>query len=246
MMGDDHCVSPPLAFPKNRRRRTSQKVEVLPLVVLFGALVLVGATTCVLVFSLPSSSSSSSSSPQDGKHEASLTLAAPFSSTTYTCPADTEAQPAAVNFDPIRFQNHYLQEEAHTKEFGDFLAHFRDTMYDDWHQTYTHMKAGMTAWKQRAIVPYIKSGDKIYESAMGMGLNAFMTLEILLEEKGPLAGLEIHGNEYLSSSTQRANAFLDHVLPPNVKKGNVCVGDSTNIAHVPSNSFDLVFTGYVL
>ena len=173
----------------------------------------------------------------------------------YTCPPvkgqDEEGQQPADNFDPIRFQNHYLTEDAHTRALEDFVAHYRETPYDDWGQTYEHMKAGMRAWKQRAFVPYIRSGDRIYESAIGLGLNALMTLEILLQEKrqgtdDDVKDLVIYGNEYLVSSTVRANEFLDRVLPDNAQKGNICVGDSTNISYVPSNSFDFVYTGYIL
>jgi len=165
----------------------------------------------------------------------------------YQCPSVTAQDDRAVNFDPVRFKNHYLKEHAHTAELEHFIANFRDTPYDDWGQTYTHMKDGMTHWKQRAFVPHVRSGDKIYESAIGMGLNAYMTLEILRKENPSLEDVSMYGNEYLLTSTVRANEFFDRMLPAvGFRKGNVCVGDSTNITYVPSNSFDLVYTGYIL
>jgi len=167
--------------------------------------------------------------------------------TTYQCPAVAQQDDKAINFDPIRFANHYLRQDDHTVEMEDFIANFRDTQYDDWGLSYTRMKEGMTPWKQRAFVPHIQSGDKIYESAIGQGLNAYMTLELLREQKPSLQGVSLYGNEYLLASTVRANEFFDRLLPAvNVQKGNICVGDSTNISYVPSNSFDLVYTGYIL
>lgn len=169
----------------------------------------------------------------------------------FQCPVAPEQQPqdeGALNFDPVRFQNHYLHDEAHRTALEDFVARFRDRKYDDWDQTYAHMKRGMTAWKRRAFIPYLKAGDAVYESAIGIGLNALMTLEILQQEKpSAVTGLSLYGNEYLRTSTVRANEFLDRMLPPlRVRKGAVCVGDSTNISYVPSDAFDFVYTGYIL
>lgn len=223
----------PPQTPRRRRKQRRGTVEILAFVVLFSAFLLVGATTYVLLFL----------QPDDG---VSIVSSLDEASLSYTCPSTSEIQPeSAVNFDPIRFRNHYTLEDAHTRELQDFIANFRETAYDDWGRTYSQMKEGMAGWKRRAIVPYLQPGHKVYESAIGMGLNAFMTLEIIQQDKGPIP-LEIYGNEYLVSSTQRANEFFDHVLPSHVHKGNVCVGDSTNISFVPSNTFDLVYTGYIL
>ena len=252
---------PPLASPLRRHRRKAAQpgnVELLPLVVLVAAFGIVGITAWALAV-LPTRSKHASN-VVDNENASSSSSAS--SSSWYTCPAVNHQPALAVNFDPVRFQNHYLQEEAHTLELKDFLANFRDTPYDDWGQTYTYMKQGMTDWKRRAIVPYIQTSgadhsvtNKIYESAIGMGLNAFMTLEIIQQELGTVVedthvNVEIHGNEYLVSSAQRANEFFDRLLPTvsslHASKGNVCVGDSTNLSHVPSDTFDLVFTGYIL
>lgn len=219
--------------PRRQKKREASRIEILPWIALFLALVVVGGTTYAIVFLQPRSEAAGVSND----HDTSLSW--------YTCPATDNQPDGADNFDPIRFQNHYLSAETHTQELDEFVANFRDEIYDDWSQTYTQMKSGMTAWKQRAIVPHVQAGDKIYESAIGLGLNAFMTLEIIQEEKGPIQ-VEVHGNEYLVKSTQRANEFLNRVLPSKVHKGNICVGDSTNISYVPSNAFDLVYTGYIL
>lgn len=72
-----------------------------------------------------------------------------------------------------------------------------------------------------------------------------MTLEILQEVKG-VNGLIVYGNEYIEVSANTSNKVLDALLPQlNATKGSVCAADSTNLQHIPANSFDLVFTGYV-
>ena len=231
--------------PTKRRLRKSSQMKrstntILSFAVVVAGLCLVGVASVLWSRGNDKNDASSRtllSVAQDtsSKHDAAL----------YQCPAVAQQDDKAINFDPIRFRNHYLKEDAHTAELEEFVANFRDTPYDDWGQTYTHMKDGMTQWKQRAFVPHIQSGDKIYESAIGMGLNAYMTLELLSQEKPSLHDVTLYGNEYLL--TVRANEFFDRMLPAvNVHKGNICVGDSTNISYVPSDSFDLVYTGYIL
>lgn len=90
----------------------------------------------------------------------------------------------------------------------------------------------------------VNEGDLIYESACGIGLNLYMTMEIINEIKG-LESLVLYGNEYLDPSTVKANAFLDYAAPFSSKKGTICTADSTHLDYVPSNMFDLVFTGYI-
>lgn len=191
----------------------------------------------------------------------SSTTASQHTTPTYDCPAVDDASTTAVNFDPVRFQHHYLEEDAHTNDLHAFLKTFRTSPYDDWGISYTSMKAGMTKWKTQYLLPHVRTGDTIYESALGLGLNALMTLELLVEQGdgGPQA-LTLFGNEYLPSSTVRANAFWDALLSGSgdtnadtylpvqldVTKGRICTGDSTRLPFVPSNSFDLVYTGYIL
>jgi len=89
-----------------------------------------------------------------------------------------------------------------------------------------------------------------------------MTVEILYEELG-IDNLNVYGIEYVQTSVDNANAILDSALSttssnPSTKSSNIntttggaklaspiCKGDATDLFFVPSNSFDLVFTGYI-
>lgn len=104
------------------------------------------------------------------------------------------------------------------------------------------MKDSLRPWKVKAFVPYLKSGDSIYESACGSGLNLLLTLEVLLENN--ITSITVSGNDYLEKIIYRANQIWGS--PSIVRhKGSLCVGDSTNLSFVPSSTFDLVYTGYL-
>jgi len=91
----------------------------------------------------------------------------------------------------------------------------------------------------------VKNGDRIYESACGIGLNLVMTLEVLKQDHG-ITDLEVHGNDYLQSSVDLAEKVLDRLAPAfGGRKGILCQADSTNLGHIPNATFDLVYTGYL-
>ena len=125
-----------------------------------------------------------------------------------------------------------------------FIQTFRNSSFDAWGRTYDRVKEGMYHWKSTRFAPNLNSGDSIYESACGIGMNLFMTLEIMNEVKG-IESLVVYGNEYVSISAEVANAVYDSNPPFKAIKGTICAGDSANIDFVPSNSFDLVYTGYI-
>ena len=131
-----------------------------------------------------------------------------------------------------------------TDNMTEFLTTFRSDNFDNWGHSYEEVKQGMYHFKSTHYPPYLKDGDSIYESACGIGLNLFMTLEILQEVKG-IEELFVYGNEYLEESANKANAVMDHVAPAHGRKGVICPGDSANLGFVPENSFDLVYTGYI-
>jgi hypothetical protein len=163
----------------------------------------------------------------------------------YDCPANTDTiQAAPANYDPS-FSVDYVQvTEQLTDNMTEFLATFREDNFDNWGHSYETVKQGMYSFKSTYFPPFLKDGDSIYESACGIGLNLFMTLEILEEAKG-IENLFVYGNEYLKVSADKANAVLDHMAPGHGRKGMICPGDSTNLDFVPSNAFDLVYTGYI-
>jgi hypothetical protein len=142
------------------------------------------------------------------------------------------------------------------KGVAEFLASFRDgSEFDNWGHSYNDVKKGMKKWKSRRFSE-LRNGSSIYESACGIGLNLFMTLEILYETHG-ITNLVVYGNEFVPESVDVARAILgtsnnetsnDGVtgfLPGDGQLGTVCVGDSAKLDYVPANSFDLVYTGYI-
>ena len=91
----------------------------------------------------------------------------------------------------------------------------------------------------------------IYESACGVGLSLYGMLE-LLQERYNITGLEVYGNDYISDSVVAANRLYEKVLPNSsgatkvdAHLGKICHADSANLSFVPSNSFDIVMTGYI-
>ena len=125
-----------------------------------------------------------------------------------------------------------------------YVENFRTIEYDLWGYTYNDVKERLYEWKKRHFAS-LKSGDTIYESATGIGLNLLMTTEILHDEY-QVHNLTIYGNEYLDLSVKIANELFERgIYPKSTKKGALCIGDSSNLSHVPSDSFDLVYTGYI-
>jgi hypothetical protein len=161
----------------------------------------------------------------------------------YTCHNNVDGH-AADNFDPDMTDQYESVSASITDNMTEFLETFRDTNFDDWGKTYVQVKEGMHHFKSTYYPPYLQDGSTIYESACGIGLNLYMTLEILQETKG-IENLFVYGNELLEVSADKANAVFDHIAPALSRKGVICPGDSTHLGFVPSNSFDLVYTGYI-
>lgn len=74
-----------------------------------------------------------------------------------------------------------------------------------------------------------------------------MTIEILKESKN-ITNLQAYGIEYVPSSTKDANHILQNLLNTdaagNATLGSpICRGDATNLDFIPSNSFDISYTG---
>lgn len=125
-----------------------------------------------------------------------------------------------------------------------FLENFRTMEIDGWVKNYGQVEKGMQHWRSTRFVPNVRSGDTIYESACGIGMGLHMTVDILKQHG--IENLTVYGNEYLPESADLANKALDFLLPKlNARKGAICQGDSTDLSHVPDNSFDLVYTGYL-
>ena len=160
----------------------------------------------------------------------------------FSCPSHI---PEAANADENQKEWYDAISAEIAEDVTGFLETFREKEeYDNWGHSYDQVKDKYSAFKSKYFAPNLADGSSIYESASGIGLNLLMTLEIL-EEHG-LGGLVVYGNEYVKDSVEVATQILgSHELPGNAQLGNVCQADSSNLQHVPSDAFDLVFTGYI-
>ena len=170
-----------------------------------------------------------------------------FLPVSYQCPHEfTESQ---------EYQERDYENDAAsiTDNVTEYLSTFRDEEYDDWGFTYSVVKDNMYHFKSKYF-PKMLEGRKassstpltIYESASGIGLNLFMTLEIL-HELG-IDDVTVYGNEYLEVSTLKSINLLNYSASKlfNSHVGILCQGDSTKLdKFVPPNAFDLVYTGYL-
>jgi len=126
----------------------------------------------------------------------------------------------------------------------EFMGIFRKSEYDNWGHTFEQVKSGMYDWKSTRFLE-LQDNSTIYESACGIGMNLFMTLEIL-EGKG-IKNLVVYGNEYVPESVDIATTMFNKgMMPGSARLGTICQADSTHLEFVPPNSFDLVYTGYIM
>jgi len=122
-----------------------------------------------------------------------------------------------------------------------FFRTFRTDRFDGWGISYNKQKMGSTPFETKFFRPYVRTGMTMYESACGIGLNLLTTSEIL-----EAIGIMVYGNEYVKESVERSEVVLgEGVIPAGNRRGVICTGDWTNLSHVPSNTFDLVYTGYI-
>ena len=170
-----------------------------------------------------------------------------YLSVPYDCPHSFSE---ALNVATARTDHEQMYETVSSRLVQDFnvssyMEEFRQVSeYDNWGHTYEEVKAGLYEWKSKMYLD-LKDGDSIYESACGIGLNLFMTLEILQEVKG-LQNIQVYGSEYVHNSVQIANTiFGNGYLPGNGRLGRICAADSAQLDFVPRRKFDLVFSGYI-
>eukprot|EP00560_Eucampia_antarctica_P000270 CAMPEP_0197837980 /NCGR_PEP_ID=MMETSP1437-20131217/33953_1 /TAXON_ID=49252 ORGANISM="Eucampia antarctica, Strain CCMP1452" /NCGR_SAMPLE_ID=MMETSP1437 /ASSEMBLY_ACC=CAM_ASM_001096 /LENGTH=319 /DNA_ID=CAMNT_0043445475 /DNA_START=36 /DNA_END=995 /DNA_ORIENTATION=- len=142
---------------------------------------------------------------------------------------------------------HYFYTEKNTILTGDAnFSDFRDKKVDGWRESYEERKVRKTDWKLKAFGDNLTGdgNEKIYESACGLGMNIMMTLELLAEHRD-IHSLTVYGSDYIPESAIYASKFIASQAPSGTKVGTFCPSDSTNLSHLPENSFDLVFTGYI-
>lgn len=126
-------------------------------------------------------------------------------------------------------------------------AAYNDLEFDQYKRTYSQIKDILHSWKASQFSKYVTSNMTLYESACGEGFNLLMTLSILYQQTG-VTDVTVYGNEYRSTGVTISNELLRHMAPkvmPGGSLGQICQGDSTNLSFIPSNSFDVAYTGYL-
>eukprot|EP00934_Nitzschia_sp_Nitz4_P004081 Nitzschia sp. Nitz4//scaffold22_size323478//37231//38673//NITZ4_000500-RA/size323478-processed-gene-0.442-mRNA-1//-1//CDS//3329542914//4071//frame0 len=165
----------------------------------------------------------------------------------YECPSaascDTSDLPGSYKDNMMDYYQN-PDKQPSTTNITLFEQTFRTSSYDDWGKTYEQVKAGMFHFKSTYYPPYLQDGSTIFEAACGIGLNLYMTLEILQESAG-LEQLVVYGNDIVPSSIDQANLIWESIPPAYGHKGIFCPTDMHNLDYVPSNAFDLVYCGYI-
>ena len=116
---------------------------------------------------------------------------------------------------------------------------------DGWGTPFYELKRRKKDWTVRRYSS-LESGDTIFESGCGIGSNLLLKVEILKENLG-IENLNIYGIDYRQGPVGFANNLLGQTLPDlGSKLGSpICRGDATNLFFIPSESFDLSYTGYI-
>jgi hypothetical protein len=178
----------------------------------------------------------------------------------YSCPvAVTVPENLAISDTSNILSSHaklLLQQNNNTSAY---LSTFRNVAYDERYMpyySYDDVKQSMFQWKSSRFAEHLHDGDVIYESGSGIGLNLIMTLEILYESRG-IQNLRVYGNDYSIDAIRLAHqllhpqdgvegGILSSSTNGNGQVGTLCRADSTKLHDfVPSDTFDLAFTGYI-
>ena len=181
----------------------------------------------------------------DSKNNSSGTLLQNTGIPIYICPNDSFFESDYNENEPSEY---IPKDEKILSNMDAYVATFRHRSFDAWSRTYDQYKKDLYSWKSSYFVTNLKTGDSIYESACGSGLNILMTLEIVQQESnGTITNLTFYGNDYIPQSVKIANLLSERrdFFPSNARLGQICQGNSLNLSYVPSNAFDLVFTGYI-
>lgn len=148
---------------------------------------------------------------------------------SYQCPAHNKSVVDDAN-NKLRISSFENQISQLFRNETEFFSTFRKQDFDLWGVTYENFKKGSYDWKSRMYD--VKDGESIYESASGIGLNLYATMEILHEAKG-INSLVLYGNDYLKVSAKKSNALFDKAPPFGAVKGQLCHGDSKNLTRSP-------------
>jgi hypothetical protein len=133
--------------------------------------------------------------------------------------------------------------------------------------TYNQVREHMTNWKTTKYVPTLKkTGASILELNCQIGLNLYMTYDIMSSQDGTnLRDVHLYGIESNYRMAMLANTLLDTLLQMEAnfvgggKRGVICpipvvtaTNDNVNhrsvqqdLSFIPDNSFDLVYTSHL-
>jgi SAM-dependent methyltransferase len=243
VVGDNHRAPPPVARRRSPLRCSaaspssrgfSRRSIVCLVAVLTAAIALLGRQG---LLATGASRQERKHSPDDDDDDGSLPPDDGL--LRYSCP-DPEELSSSIGGVSSSLREWYAKPPVN---MTDFLKVFRNTDFDDWGHSYEEFKAGMYDWKGRRFAD-LRTGDAIYESACGIGLNLHMTLEIL-SETAQVEGLAVYGNELVGESAALARDLMAEHPPAGGRLGTICQADSTNLGFVPADAFDLVYTGYI-
>ena len=163
------------------------------------------------------------------------------SSLNYDCP---RYQVPFDNFDRASIDRYSFTVDKYTQDLRDFKSKMHSYTFDKSERTYDEFKASIRDWVVETIVPHLKTGDSIYGSEFGVGLNLYATLEILKEE-ADIKGIHVYGSDYSESNVRVAERIFEEIPPSSARKGIFCEANPTKLSFIPSNSFQLVSTGYL-
>ena len=131
-----------------------------------------------------------------------------------------------------------------TGELAESAEDYRNQGYDGFSKNFAQAKENIYDYVQEYFVPALRNGGgSIYESACGTAANLLMTLEIIAESG--VKDVTVYGSEYIADSVTIARQMIEAHMPEGFYMGSICQADSTNLEHVPSNSMDVTFTGYI-
>lgn len=134
-----------------------------------------------------------------------------------------------------------------THNFSLFRDTFRNAEYQNWGRSYTQIQESIRPWVVERYLPHLKTGDSLFESGCGIGLNLLMTLEIL--QDNDVRDLHLYGSTF--APAVYANRVVEGILSEvetvgGGKPGSICSAHALDLGFVPRSSFDLVFSGHVV
>jgi hypothetical protein len=136
-----------------------------------------------------------------------------------------------------------LVEEGEEKTYNNIQTLQSSTVLHDWdNYTYEQVQTEKRPWKLSRLAPKLHNGSRIYVSGTGNGVDVYITLDILYQEAS-ISDLMVLGNDLSREAVTSATQILQHA-PGSPSSIQICQADSTNLSHVPSNAFDLVYTGH--